>query len=66
MITMIMARIGANLTQQQLADALGVHVQTYQRMEKHPEDISIKHANEFARIVGVPLKNINFLPIDSN
>lgn len=59
-ITMKQARIGANMTQQQVADKLGVHVQTYQRMENNPEDISIKQGKLFASIVGVEFENIFF------
>lgn len=64
-ITMKQARVGANMTQQQVADKLGVHVQTYQRMENNPEDISIKQGKLFASIVGVLFENI-FFNSDSN
>ncbi len=59
-ITMKQARVGADMTQQQVADRLGVHVQTYQRMENNPEDISIKQAKNFADIVGVNFEDIFF------
>ena len=36
-MTMKMARVGANLTQQQIADKMGIHVQTYLKMEKDSE-----------------------------
>ena len=60
-ITMKQARIGADMTQQQVADRLGVHVQTYQRMENNPEDISIKQGKNFADIVGVNFEDIFFI-----
>lgn len=66
MITVKQARVGADLTQQQTADALGVHVQTYARMEKHPEDMTMKEAHAFAEIVNVPIESISFLPSNSN
>lgn len=65
LLTMKQARIGINATQQEIADKMGVHVQTYARMEKHPEDITIKQATLFASIVGVPVGDIYFLPINS-
>lgn len=59
-LTMKQARIGVDLTQQDVADKMGVHVQTYQRMEAHPEDVTIKQANEFAKIVGLRFEDIFF------
>lgn len=60
-LTMKQARVGAEMTQQQVADSLGVHVQTYQRMENNPEDISIKQGKKFADIVGVNFEDIFFI-----
>lgn len=54
------ARVGMDLTQQEVADKMGIHVQTYQRMESHPEDVTIKQANEFAKIVGLRFEDIFF------
>lgn len=59
-LTMKQARIGINATQQELADRMGVHVQTYARMEKHPEDLTIKQALLFASIVGRPISDLYF------
>ena len=64
-ITMKQARVGANMTQQQVADQLGVHVQTYQRMEQHPQDVTIKQGKEFSDIVGYRFEDI-FFDNDSN
>ena len=58
--TMKQARIGIGYTQQEMADKMGVHVQTYSRMEKHPEDMTIKQAKIFSNIVGVPLSELSF------
>ena len=60
-ITMKQARVGANMTQQQVADALGVHVQTYMRMENNPEDVTIKQGKSFSEIVGVRFEDIFFI-----
>ena len=59
-ITMRQARIGIDATQQEIADKMGVHVQTYARMEKHPEDLTIKQAVQFAAIVGHPISDLYF------
>lgn len=59
-LTMKQARIGINATQQEIADKMGVHVQTYARMEKEPEDITIKEAKLFSDIVGLPISDIYF------
>lgn len=59
-ITVKMARIGANLTQQEVADAMGVHVQTYSQMERHPEKMSIEEAISFGRIVGRDWTTISY------
>jgi len=64
-ITPKMARVGAGLTQQEVADRLGCHVQTYATMEKHPEEMSIAEAKRFAEIVGVSVLDIFFIE-DSN
>lgn len=64
-ITMKQARVGANMTQQAVADALGVHVQTYQRMENNPEDVTIRQGKHFAEVVGVRFEDI-FFSKDSN
>lgn len=59
-ITMKMARVGAGLKQQEVADQMGIHVQTYSKMENDPESMTIKDAKLFARIVGVPWTEIFF------
>ena len=59
-LTMKQARIGIDATQQEIADKMGVHVQTYARMEKNPEDMTIKQAMLFAEIVGLPVSDICF------
>ena len=64
-ITMKQARVGAEMTQQQVADLLGVHVQTYQRMEQHPQDVTIKQGKKFSDIVGYNFEDI-FFDTDSN
>lgn len=62
-ITMKQARVGADMTQQQVADRMGVHVQTYQRMEQNPQDVTIKQGKRFSEIVGCNFEDVFF---DSN
>lgn len=64
-ISVKMARVGANLTQQQLADEMGVHVQTYAKMENSPDTMTIQEAKLFSKIVNVPCTEI-FFDKDSN
>lgn len=59
-ITLKMARVGANMTQAQMAEELGIHVVTYNKWEKNPEDISIKDAFRICRIVNRTIDDINF------
>lgn len=66
MYTIKQARIGADLTQQEVADLMGVHVQTFARMEKHPEDMTMKEASRFSDVVKVPIEDLIFLPSNSN
>lgn len=60
-ITMKQARVGANMTQAQVAAEMGVHPTTYLRMEKNPEDLTIKQAQDFSKIVGVSFDDIIFI-----
>ena len=59
-VTMKQARIGANLTMQEVAEKMGVHYQTYSRMESNPEDVTIKEAYQFAQITGLNFEDIFF------
>lgn len=59
-MTMKMARVGADLSQQQVADKMGIHVNTYSKMEKDSEGVTIREAKLFADIVGVPWTEIFF------
>lgn len=59
-MTMKMARVGANLTQQEIADKMGIHVQTYSKMENDSESVTIREAKQFSEIVGVAWTDIFF------
>ena len=59
-VTVKQARIGIEATQQEIADKMGIHVQTYARLEKHPEDMTIKQAIAFANIVKLSVSDFSF------
>ena len=59
-LTIKQIRAGKNLTQRQMAELLGVHRDTYLKMEKYPEKISLKMAKRIAEISGYDFDNIFF------
>lgn len=54
------ARRAREITQQEMADSLQVHVQTYRKLEEHPENATVKQAREIARILGVRYDDLTF------
>lgn len=64
--TVKQARVGADLTMQEIAYKMGIHPQTYAKYEKHPKDMSISTAEKFAEIVGLNFEDIIFLATTSN
>lgn len=48
-------------SQRQLAHLLGVHVQTYRRLENNPEDLTISQAKKIAAFFGVSYNDIFFI-----
>ena len=59
-ITVKMARVNAELTQDEMASKMGVHVQTYRKIEKNPELASIRQAEKIALITGCKFEDIFF------
>ncbi len=57
---LVEARKQARYSQQNVADELGISRQTYIRMEKNPEDISINDAKVLAKMFGVSIEDIFF------
>ncbi len=53
-------RLMKEISQQQAADAVGVHVNTYIAWEKQPEKIPIAKALALAEFFGVSVTEINF------
>lgn len=64
-ITVKQARVGKDFTMQEVADKMGIHVQTYAKLEKDPEQFTIRQAEDFCGIVEVPMEKI-FFGIKSN
>lgn len=50
------------ISQETMAEKLNVHVNTYQNWEKNPGRISFEKAAEMAKILGVPIDDIIFMP----
>jgi len=65
-ITVKGARVNANKTQQEVANVLQMHVQTYANLEKNPEKFTIAQAEKFANFVNQEVSDIIFLADNSN
>lgn len=53
-------RLVKGKTQEEMAIMLGVHVQTYRKLEENPEEVSIKQAKMISKFLGVPHNDIFF------
>lgn len=58
--TMKLARIKANLTQQQIADKMHICRDKYRKLEENPEKATIEEALSFCSIVNLPLDEVIF------
>ncbi|WNF07211.1 helix-turn-helix transcriptional regulator [Brevibacillus borstelensis] len=58
--TVKQARLLAGLTQKEVSGMLRVHVQTYMKWERNPEEMSISKAKQFSKIVGREFDEIFF------
>lgn len=50
-LTLKQARLLKGFTQRDVANKLGVHVQTYSKMEKHPDEVTIGEAKKLCDIL---------------
>lgn len=48
------------ISQENMAEMLKIHVNTYQNWEKEPEKIAFSKAVEISNILGVPIDEITF------
>ena len=53
-------RLAKEITQQTMAEKLGVHVNTYMSWEKEPENISVTNARKISEILELPFDEIRF------
>ncbi|WP_217594110.1 helix-turn-helix domain-containing protein [Cohnella sp. GbtcB17] len=61
-LTVRQARLLSDKTQQNMADMMDVHKQTYAKWEKHPDAMPVGKAKEFSAIVGLGVDEIFFDP----
>jgi len=54
------ARLRKELSQQKVAELLGVHRQTYMKWEHNADEMPIGKAKEFCKIVSIPVDEIFF------
>jgi len=59
-LTLKQHRVIRDITQEQMAEKIGVHRNTYVNWEENPENISIKNANKFATSLGISIDDIFF------
>ena len=59
-LTLRQWRKAREITQEKMADRLGVHINTYPNWEKEPGKITIENSKKIAEILGVPLDDISF------
>ena len=60
MLTMKQWRRARDITQEEMAKRLNVHINTYQKWEQEPEKISIANAIKITQILDVPMNEISF------
>lgn len=58
--TVKQARVLAGMTQAEMAVRLGVCLQTYRKLEAHPERMSMLQAKAFCQSVARPIDSISF------
>ena len=64
-LTMKEWRRAKNITQEEMANLCGVHVNTYRAWEENPSEIKLSKAVLISEKIGVPLSDIIFMPSDT-
>ncbi|PWM78734.1 MAG: XRE family transcriptional regulator [Phascolarctobacterium sp.] len=59
-ITLKQARLLREKTQEELANLLGIHVQTYRKLEENPDEATVGQAKKLAAELGFSYDNIFF------
>lgn len=60
MMTIRQARLAKEITQADMAKSLGVHTQTYRKLEAHPEDFTVAQAKKIAGVLDMPYDDLIF------
>ena len=63
-LTIKQARLLKGFTQNEMAQQLNVHVQTYRNMENHPDEVTIGNANKICDWLEISYNQI-FFNVDS-
>ncbi|MBJ8113068.1 helix-turn-helix transcriptional regulator [Bacillus cereus group sp. N6] len=58
--TLKQARLVRGITQRDMAKNLNVHVQTYRKMEEHPDEVTIGNAKKICEILEISYDQIFF------
>lgn len=58
--TLKSARVYRGFSQEEMADKLGVHRNTYANWEAHPDVVSIKNAELISQVLQMPISAIFF------
>ncbi len=62
-ITVRQARESVGMTQEDVADKLGIVRQTYAKFEEHPEKATIEQAKRICEVIGAEFGNVVFRAI---
>lgn len=63
-LTIKQVRLVKGITQKEVAEQLNVHVDTYRKMERHPDDITIGDAKKICNFLEISYDHI-FFNVDS-
>lgn len=64
-VTVKQARVGIDATMAEMAEKMGVCLDTYRKFENEPGKMTVNQALKFARLTGITLHDI-FFPDDLN
>lgn len=59
-LTLKKARLVNEKTQQEMANAIGVYIDTYRKMEENPERVTIENAKKIAKFLNMSVNEIFF------
>ena len=64
--TLKQAREYREKTQEDMAKALSIHPQTYAKLEKNPEEITLSQLKQIVLYLKIPYNQLSFLPMYSS